>query len=605
MRKAKGQPWRLSIATALSLVFGGLLTVAVLAVGGITWRANEINTLELLGETSELYLDSVADRTQDHLAAGLAQARHIARLVRDGDLDLSDQAQLEAVMAGSLAAGKQLRGVAVVRADGMATRVGYPGDSLGRFRSDWSERPEIRELLKNAKSGAIDEGAYVVVWADDLKAPHVSASLPLVGPDGEFLGAVSSVIAISAISEFVAGLTDQEEMRAFVLLGHDRVLAHPQMAKQLAELTAEHPLPRLDTLSDPVLSAIWDSPLVDDTVAEVLAGRNAEGHIVHIEGREYVFLYRPLGRIGDEAVEVGIYTPTDMHDRPLERLAGSAAVGLLILLIAIAVAVLLGRTLAKPIRRLEAAADAVSRLRLEEMPAPQVTRLRELDAAQRTFATMRDALGWFSTYVPRSLVFRLMSLGPEAAVSVEREVSVLFTDIVGFTQLSERQSPEEMAALLNEHFALLAACVEAEGGTVDKYIGDSLMAFWGAPDEQPDHAARAGRAARAMAFAVAADNARRRAAGLPPVRLRIGLHSGPAVVGNIGAPGRMNYTLIGDTVNVAQRLEALGKEFGGGREVEVLASLETVAAGGLHGESLGAVPLRGRDHPVEVQRLCT
>ena len=85
------------------------------------------------------------------------------------------------------------------------------------------------------------------------------------------------------------------------------------------------------------------------------------------------------------------------------------------------------------------------------------------------------------------------------------------------------------------------------------------MAFWGAPDDQPDHAERASRAARAIAIAIEADNQTRLAAGDPPVRVRIGLHSGPVTVGNIGAPGRINYTIIGDTVNIAQRLEQLGK----------------------------------------------
>jgi class 3 adenylate cyclase len=264
--------------------------------------------------------------------------------------------------------------------------------------------------------------------------------------------------------------------------------------------------------------------------------------------------------------------------------------------------------MARPVRRLERAAEAAGRLDLAALPELRHSRLKELDAAQRAFAGMGEALGWFATYVPRSLVLRLMSLGPAAGRSVEREVTCLFTDIAGFTQLAERASPEEVAALLNAHFAILARCVEAEGGTVDKYIGDSLMAFWGAPDAQPDHAARACRAALAMAAAVEADNAARTAQGLAPVAVRIGLHSGPAVVGNIGAPERMNYTLIGDTVNVAQRLQALGKDHVRGA-VTVLASGETLAAAarapGLEAdtEQLGSLPLPGRAEPVPVCRL--
>ena len=147
-----------------------------------------------------------------------------------------------------------------------------------------------------------------------------------------------------------------------------------------------------------------------------------------------------------------------------------------------------------------------------------------------------------------------------AIVAVERrDMTVMFTDIPGFTTLSEQLSATEVANLLNDHFTLVAGCVEAEEGTIDKYIGDSVMAFWGAPSKQPDHAARAIRAALAIAETVRADNAIRRTDGRQEVRIRIGIHSGPALAGNIGAPGRINYTLVGDTVNAANRIEQLGK----------------------------------------------
>ncbi len=138
---------------------------------------------------------------------------------------------------------------------------------------------------------------------------------------------------------------------------------------------------------------------------------------------------------------------------------------------------------------------------------------------------------------------------------------MLFTDIVDFTSLAERLSASDAATFLNDHFRLLAACVEAEGGTIDKYIGNSLMAFWGAPELQMDHSVRACRAARAIAAAIVGDNRRRRKLGLPSVRIRIGIHAGPAMVGNIGAPGRINYTLVGDVVNTAQRIEDVAKDF--------------------------------------------
>jgi class 3 adenylate cyclase len=202
-----------------------------------------------------------------------------------------------------------------------------------------------------------------------------------------------------------------------------------------------------------------------------------------------------------------------------------------------------------------------------------------------------------------------MELGEEAVASRRRNVTVMFTDIVEFTPQAENLHEQATADLLNHHFELLGACIDDEHGVIDKYIGDSVMAVWGGLSKMEDHADRAVRAALAMARAIGEDNAIRRAAGFSPIRVRIGLHSGPAVVGNIGAPGRVNYTVVGDTVNVAQRFEQLGKEFMlPGDEVIVLVSGDTIAAM-IQPEALGTLSkpvlrhVKGRDAPEEVYRL--
>src|SRR5437899_6455746 len=125
----------------------------------------------------------------------------------------------------------------------------------------------------------------------------------------------------------------------------------------------------------------------------------------------------------------------------------------------------------------------------------------------------------------------------------------MFTDIVGFTAACEKLTAREVAEYINHHLALVAACVEQEGGTIDKFIGDAVMAFWGAPGRIENPAASACRAAVAIQRALAADNKSRIAAGQKPVRVRMGIHIGPVVVGDIGAPNRINYTIVGDVVN--------------------------------------------------------
>jgi class 3 adenylate cyclase len=238
------------------------------------------------------------------------------------------------------------------------------------------------------------------------------------------------------------------------------------------------------------------------------------------------------------------------------------------------------------------------------------SRLREIDDAASSLDKARSALRWFGHYVPQRLVRRLMELGEDAVVSRRIDLTVMFTDIVSFTPQAEHLPEHETAALLNHHFALLGACIEHEGGIIDKYIGDSVMALWGPLAGVSDHAAAAIRAAIAIAKVIHEDNEKRRAAGGQPIRLRIGLHSGPAVVGNIGAPGRVNFTVVGDTVNVANRFEQLGKIYmQSGEDVVVLASGATIDSV-KDRASLGIelpVPqlrrVRGHAGPVEVYRL--
>ncbi len=136
-------------------------------------------------------------------------------------------------------------------------------------------------------------------------------------------------------------------------------------------------------------------------------------------------------------------------------------------------------------------------------------------------------------------------------------------------------------------------------------MGDSVMAFWGAPLAEEDHVRRACRTALAVRRAISLDNDHRARRGEAPVRLRIGVHTGLAIVGNIGAPGRINYTLVGDTVNIAQRLQELGKELGRGSTVEILVSADVAAVLGdrYPMSSQGAQEIRGRHGELEVFRL--
>ncbi len=183
----------------------------------------------------------------------------------------------------------------------------------------------------------------------------------------------------------------------------------------------------------------------------------------------------------------------------------------------------------------------------------------------------------FASYVSPDLVNDLVRHPERLHLGGEkREVTVLFSDIRGFTTLSERLGPEELVQLLNRYLTPMTGIVLEERGTLDKYIGDAVMALFNAPLEIPDHPRRACRAALRMLAALSELNAAFKRDGLPPIAIGVGIHTGEAVVGNMGGESRFDYTAIGDTVNLASRLEGLTKQYG----VAAVVSGETVARAG-------------------------
>jgi class 3 adenylate cyclase len=203
-------------------------------------------------------------------------------------------------------------------------------------------------------------------------------------------------------------------------------------------------------------------------------------------------------------------------------------------------------------------------------------------------------------YLDARVVVRLLAR-PERRIadSIDQVAAILFSDIRGYTTLSEKLSPHEVVSMLNEHFGAMSEEVQRFGGVIDKFIGDAIMVVFGDPGcPRADDAARAAQAAVAMVRRRQAMNQDREAAGLPPIHIGVGVHVGPIIMGHIGSRHRLAYTVIGDPVNVAARLEAATKEHGR----PILISEEVARAPGqsLPVEEIGELTLKGRVAPVRV-----
>lgn len=594
----------------VSLLVGFCLFALAASAGGtvlfVSYGVALKNTRELLYGNADLSIAALRQGVTGHLDPVAIAVEDLAAILARESWAQADDTALATILRAAMAGLPQVAALAVVDSDYRVFRVTHERSRDGSAWSNWGEDRGFRATIDNANlTGVGHWGAPF--YAESTRHSLLSYYRPLTDAAGRTV-TLAAVISLEQLSDLIVALSERPHqgarIRPFVLYGRDRVLAHPLFFAGYPGLDDAEPLPLLSRFTDPVLANLWRTGSSDGVDPALL--QNAEARIIHTGGARYLAIYTGLSGYGSQQLLLGAYVATSEARVQLDRLAIMPQVAAVLLVIVLGLSLVIGRLVARPARQLAAAADRVRRLELDSAPRVEDSLLREMSAAAAAFNAMTRALRLFAAYVPSRLVHRLVQLGPDTTVVPSlRPLTVMFTDITGFTTLSETLPADATARLLNEHFEILGRAVEAEAGTIDKYIGDALMAFWGAPEEQPDGAVRACRAALAIADQIAADNARRRAAGQPPIRVRIGIHSGPAVVGDIGFPGRINYTIVGDTVNACQRLEALARDFGDGRDVTVLLSADTVAALGTSFRltPCGRNTVKGRDAPIEVFRL--
>lgn len=570
------------------------LTLFALALGPLAVTTSILVTLNLtrLRRSAKEYRLAVADAVAGRIRADLAQARTELRSVGAGlaRTDLAPEERLRLATALLLGAER-------IDAVSLFDRHGRRVDTL-RTREAPREDRSPQQLDEGTRGVARTEGvAYLGTVRTGRGAPRLPMVLPLlVGPKRILYGYVMTHLDLAPLRQELVRESrrrfDGEPGRLWIVDQRLRILVHAD-PHRVFESARQHGI--FGDLDHPGKVLTMDVAISADYRAN---------------GEDLLGALQPLPELGWGIV---VEQPRARAYAAIRTTVTTAAtVGIGFGLLALALGLLLGRRLAAPITAVAEAAGQVARGDFSRRI--QTRRRDEVGEMARAFNTMAEDLERFearvveesrirtdlSRYLSADLVEGVMSQEIDLSLGGTRQpVAVLFADVVAFTPLVESREPEEVVAVLNELFTFLTEIVFRHGGIVDKFIGDSVMAVFGVPRPQDDAPLRALRAAEEMLRWLETGNVRWQKRLGRPLELAVGIHAGEAVVGNVGSERRMEYTVIGDTVNVAARLEAMARP----GQVLLTEAVAAAADDEFDLEPLGEHTLAGKTEPVRLYAL--
>ncbi len=586
---ARKRPVRLGFKTSIIGLFVGIVLII-----GLTLVYLSFERINVVTDTAaSQFIGKVAELSADRIGFQL-------KLVRDNlevlnalpsiqSADIENNPRLYALLAAMLKSNEQLFSLYVGYDDGSFIEMDDIGDTGRdlRARLEAPDQAEFRLVVisrsdpANVRSsrlflsdkletvrelpGPTDYDPRQRPWYKDaerrdggwLTGPYVFFATGKQGytvhsPLKQGKGVIAGDLLLDAIEAVLKREKLTASGVAFLFDDDDRILAHPRMSEMIGR-EVSGTIPRLrETDMAGVLQAIR---------ASRADGMSAQ-FFTDPAGRRYAAAFQKIPLSGPANLRVAVVAPVDeffaniLSER--KRLFG-VTLGFVAAMVPIVF--FIGSILSRSLRALAQETDRIQRFEPAAGP-PVHSMIREIAELSHSVSTMRTLVQTFSNFVPKRLVEQLVETGDAMKLGgSRREVTVLFTDVVNFTGMTENRDPAQVMQYTSRYFAALSEAVMANKGTVDKFIGDAVMAIWNAPIEDGDHVANACTAVLACIEANREINAAFEREGWPAYHTRFGLHVGDVVVGNIGSADRMNYTVLGATVNLAARLESLNKDY--------------------------------------------
>lgn len=393
---------------------------------------------------------------------------------------------------------------------------------------------------------------YKFLKAGSEKEPlGVTAAFPFYDSRKKLLGVFAVDMLIESISKYLHDIMLTENSAIFVVDDTGDLISTYDVDKKFFE---DQEMPKITSLDKQWLKKSF----------AIYQQTHQSPFVYKFNDNKYISVYEKIAGIkSDHPWFISIVMPIDDVISPLRKNVLIATLFTsMALIIGIILASIFSSALSRPIRKLAQDAHLICQLKLTEVKEI-FSRIIEIAEMEDAFMKMKSALSSFQLYMPTALVKKLVVSNKVAAVGGEtKELTLIFTDIQSFTSLSENIHPQQLMQYLSRYFQAITKVIIDMHGTVDKYIGDGLMAFWGAPVDDAEHALHACQAVLQTQKVLQKLNAEWRAENKPEVITRIGINTGNVVVGNVGSDDRLNYTSLGDHVNLASRLEGLNKIYG-------------------------------------------
>ena len=398
-----------------------------------------------------------------------------------------------------------------------------------------------------------------------LSEPYIFASTGLPGitiaapffVEGKLVGVVGTDITLDNLSQFLASRIVSPRAMSLIIDDRSKVIANSNLKEQTKRTGGNIELKHIGMLDSdlPALAMVHQSKVESK---ENFTFKHPE------TGEEYAASFSNFSSNVNKNWQVLILAPLDDFSGPLKEnnkrllFFGSLAIALQVLFI-----YFLSRLIARPLERLERKVNAVRSIEVSTPLIANSSPIREISSLIRAVDTLDHAVRSFAAFVPVGLVKQLIASDQQLQLGGQsRFLTVMFCDVEAFSTMAENSPSQELLMRVSAYLEAVTLSVNEEMGTIDKFIGDAAMAFWGAPDELHDHTWHACAAAVRISQRMAKLNEKWVSEGLEPLRIRTGIHCDAVVVGNIGSMHRMSYTVMGDGVNLASRLEGVNNDYG-------------------------------------------